>query len=70
MVVAPEIYLLGQKIMTLNSKRTCLWFLGNGEEAAEFYVSLIPGSKINSAYKSDPDQPQIVIEFTLANINS
>ena len=56
------------KNMPQNSKiRTCLWFPGNGEEAAEFYVSLIPGSKITSAYKSDPDQPPIVIEFTLGN---
>ena len=54
--------------MTLNSKiRTCLWFPGNGEEAAEFYVSLIPGSAITSTYKSDPDQPPIVIDFTLGN---
>ncbi len=56
------------KNMPQNSKiRTCLWFPGNGEEAAEFYVFLIPGSKITSTYKSDPDQPPIVIDFTLGN---
>lgn len=29
--------------------RTCLWFDGKGREAAEFYVSLIPNSEIESA---------------------
>jgi len=30
--------------------RTCLGFNGNGHEAAEFYVSLLPGSFIESAF--------------------
>ena len=28
--------------------RTCLWFDGRGEEAAEFYVSLLPDSFIET----------------------
>lgn len=34
--------MLGSKI------RTCLWFNDNGHQAAEFYVSLIPGSELES----------------------
>jgi predicted 3-demethylubiquinone-9 3-methyltransferase (glyoxalase superfamily) len=45
--------------------RTCLWYGGNGHEAAEFYVSLIPGSRIESAMRPAPDAPPLVIDFTL-----
>ena len=31
--------------------RTCLWFNGKGEEAAEFYVSLLPESHIEKIYR-------------------
>jgi predicted 3-demethylubiquinone-9 3-methyltransferase (glyoxalase superfamily) len=36
----------------------CLWFDGKAEEAANFYVSLLPDSRI--------DTVQLTIEFTLA----
>lgn len=39
--------------------RTCLWFDSNGEEAAEFYVSIVPGSAIEVV--SGP-----VVELSLA----
>ena len=45
---------------------TCLGFNGNGEEAAEFYVSLLPDSYIENRVKPDPNGPAIVIEFKLA----
>ncbi len=45
--------MLGSKI------RTCLWFNNNGRQAAEFYVSLIPGSEIESV-------DGVVTHFTLA----
>ena len=32
--------------------RTCLWFDGDGEEAAEFYVSLLPDSVIEDGASS------------------
>jgi predicted 3-demethylubiquinone-9 3-methyltransferase (glyoxalase superfamily) len=35
----------------------CLWFDGNGLEAAEFYVSVIPNSRITSVSHYGPDQP-------------
>ena len=35
----------------------CLWFDGNGLEAAEFYVSVIPNSRITDVSRYGPDQP-------------
>ncbi|WP_158966110.1 VOC family protein [Chachezhania sediminis] len=46
--------------------RTCLWFDGNGEEAAQFYVSLLPDSAITGLHRADPDAPALIIDFTLA----
>lgn len=46
--------------------RTCLWFDGNGHEAAEFYVSLLPDSRVESAFTPAQDGPPLVVEFTLA----
>jgi predicted 3-demethylubiquinone-9 3-methyltransferase (glyoxalase superfamily) len=43
--------------------RTCLWFDGNGHEAARFYVSLLPDSRIESEWRGDPP---LVVMFTLA----
>ncbi len=52
-----------------NSIRTCLWFQdGRGSEAAEFYCSLIPGSRIDSSFSPDPDKPPLVIDFTLGGV--
>jgi predicted 3-demethylubiquinone-9 3-methyltransferase (glyoxalase superfamily) len=50
----------------------CLWFSGEAEEAVNFYVSLLPDSKIETAQRSSVDTPGnkagaiIVVEFTLA----
>ena len=46
--------------------RTYLWFNGQGEEAARFYVSLLPDSRIDNTVRADPDGPALVVEFTLA----
>ncbi|HVT69166.1 MAG TPA: VOC family protein [Trebonia sp.] len=35
----------------------CLWFDGNGLEAAEHYVSIFPGSQITNVSHYGPDQP-------------
>ena len=48
------------------SVRTCLWFDGQGEEAARFYVSLLPGSAIESVHRPAPDGPALIVEFSLA----
>lgn len=44
---------------------TCFWFDRNAEDAARFYVSLLPDSRIDSVIKS-PDGNVLVVEFTLA----
>ena len=45
--------------------RTCLWFESGGEEAARFYVTLLSDSRIESIYRTAPDQPPLVVDFTL-----
>jgi predicted 3-demethylubiquinone-9 3-methyltransferase (glyoxalase superfamily) len=50
----------------------CLWFDGEAEEAAKFYVSLLPDSRIDKVQKNPVDSPAgkagsvLVVEFTLA----
>ena len=50
----------------------CLWFDGNAEEAANFYVTLLPDSRIDKVQRSpaaNPSGPEgsvLVVEFTLA----
>jgi predicted 3-demethylubiquinone-9 3-methyltransferase (glyoxalase superfamily) len=50
----------------------CLWFDGEAEEAANFYVSLLPDSKIEVVQRNSVDSPGgkagtvLVVEFTLA----
>lgn len=46
--------------------RTCLWFAGNAVEAVQFYVSLLPGSYIESDGPLDPNRPPVIVNFTLA----
>jgi 2-polyprenyl-6-hydroxyphenyl methylase/3-demethylubiquinone-9 3-methyltransferase len=56
----------------INKLTTCLWYDGTAREAAEFYVSLLPGSHIDSIMKSPADNPsmqeggELVVAFTLA----
>ena len=53
--------------MTATPKvRTCLWFDSRGEEAARFYVSLLPDSRIETVSRPDPDGPALTVDFTLA----
>ena len=35
----------------------CLWFDGQAEQAASFYVSLLPGSRIDRVIRSPADTP-------------
>ena len=50
---------------------TCLWFDGNAEEAARFYTSIFPDSRIDSVDPSPADTPSgpegsiITVSFTL-----
>jgi predicted 3-demethylubiquinone-9 3-methyltransferase (glyoxalase superfamily) len=50
---------------------TCLWFDHDAEEAAEFYTSLIPGSRITHVARSQPGGPgpagkALMVVFELA----
>jgi predicted 3-demethylubiquinone-9 3-methyltransferase (glyoxalase superfamily) len=50
----------------------CLWFDGDAEKAANFYVSLFPDSHIDQVMRSPADTPSgpegsvLTVEFTLA----
>lgn len=50
----------------------CLWFDGEAEEAAGFYVSLLPDSRVDGVHRSPADYPSgkagdvLSVEFTLA----
>ena len=50
----------------------CLWFDGKAEEAAKFYVSLLPDSRIDKVMRSPADNPStprgavLLVDFTLA----
>lgn len=49
----------------------CLWFDENAEEAATFYVSLLPDSRIDAVHRAPADYPSgkagavLTVEFTL-----
>jgi predicted 3-demethylubiquinone-9 3-methyltransferase (glyoxalase superfamily) len=53
----------------------CLWYDGNAEEAADFYVTLLPDSQVDNVVRSPADNPSmkeggvLVVEFTLAGQN-
>ena len=50
----------------------CLWFDGQAEQAAGYYVSLLPDSRIDRVVRSPADTPSgpagtvLAVEFTLA----
>ena len=50
----------------------CLWFDGTAEEAANFYVTLFPDSRVDNVVRAPADTPSgpegyvMVVEFTLA----
>ena len=49
----------------------CLWFDGNAEEAAQFYVTLLPDSQVDKVWRSPADTPAgpagtvLTVDFTL-----
>jgi predicted 3-demethylubiquinone-9 3-methyltransferase (glyoxalase superfamily) len=50
---------------------TCLWFNGNGREAATFYTSIFPNSYMENNWIAPTDTPgnqegeEIVVNFTI-----
>ena len=55
----------------MNKITPCLWFNGDAEAAAKFYISLLPGSRIDRVFRSPTDWPAgkagdvLTVEFTL-----
>jgi predicted 3-demethylubiquinone-9 3-methyltransferase (glyoxalase superfamily) len=45
--------------------KPCLWFQAEAEEAASFYVSLFPNSKIATVMHGGPGAPAIAVDFVL-----
>ena len=49
----------------------CLWFNGQGEEAAEFYTTVFPNSRIDKVSRAAADHPSgkkgdvVTVDFTL-----
>lgn len=49
----------------------CLWFNGQAEEAAEFYASILPDSRIEKVHRAAADNPStpqgevLTVDFTL-----
>ncbi len=58
--------------MKMQKVTPCLWFDGQAEQAARYYVSLLPDSWIDQVMRSPADTPSgpagtvLVVEFTLA----
>jgi predicted 3-demethylubiquinone-9 3-methyltransferase (glyoxalase superfamily) len=50
----------------------CLWYDGQAEQAANFYVGLLPDSRVDNVMRSPADTPSgpagqvLLVEFTLA----
>lgn len=48
--------------------RTCLWFDGDGAEAAEFYVGLLADSRIERRFSPQDGKPPLVVDFVLGGV--
>jgi predicted 3-demethylubiquinone-9 3-methyltransferase (glyoxalase superfamily) len=57
--------------MNIDKVTPCLWFDGTAEEAAEYYVSLLPDSHMQSVHRAPIDYPSgaqgdvLMVEFVL-----
>jgi predicted 3-demethylubiquinone-9 3-methyltransferase (glyoxalase superfamily) len=45
--------------------KTCLWFQADAEDAATFYTSIFPDSRITSVLRGGPGGPAIAVDFVL-----
>jgi predicted 3-demethylubiquinone-9 3-methyltransferase (glyoxalase superfamily) len=70
--VRPRLDVLTKESPTMSKIAPCLWFNGEAEEAASFYVSLLPDSRIDKIQRNPADGPAgkagtvLVVQFTLA----
>jgi len=57
--------------MTIPKNKICLWYDKDAEEAANFYASIFPDSKVGNIWRSPSDNPGnkegdvLVVEFTV-----
>jgi predicted 3-demethylubiquinone-9 3-methyltransferase (glyoxalase superfamily) len=69
--VRPPLDVITKESPTMSKISPCLWFNGEAEEAAKFYVSLLPGSRIDRIQRNPVDGPAgkagtvLVVQFTL-----
>ncbi len=49
----------------MQNLRICLWMESRGEEAAAFYVSLLPNSRIEGRVPADPSVPALLVDLAL-----
>jgi predicted 3-demethylubiquinone-9 3-methyltransferase (glyoxalase superfamily) len=55
----------------MSSITPCLWFDGNAEEAAKFYISIFHNSRVDAIHRAPSDYPSgkagdvLLVEFTL-----
>ena len=60
--------------MTIPANTICLWYEGDAEEAARFYVDAIPGSAVKAVHRAPTDFPAgktgdvLTVDFTVAGI--
>src|ERR1700722_18492365 len=72
-VIFPATFVIGAfaRRLTVAKITPCLWFDGKAEEAARFYVSVFPRSRVDSILRAPRDYPSgkagdvLTIEFTL-----
>jgi predicted 3-demethylubiquinone-9 3-methyltransferase (glyoxalase superfamily) len=71
-LITPGPRKLGEMKMPDVKMRTCLWFdHGKAREAAEFYASVFPNSRVEGAFKAPSDYPdgkqgnELTVEFTV-----
>lgn len=58
----------------MNKNTICLWYDGTAEEAARFYASIFPDSRVNAVHHAPGDYPNghqgdvLTVEFTVLGI--
>jgi predicted 3-demethylubiquinone-9 3-methyltransferase (glyoxalase superfamily) len=71
-VIRPPVDATTKESPTMSKISPCLWFDGEAEEAAKFYVSLLPDSRIDGIQRNPVDSRSgkagtvLVVQFTLA----
>jgi predicted 3-demethylubiquinone-9 3-methyltransferase (glyoxalase superfamily) len=64
----------GFKTMTIAKNTICVWYDKDAEEAARFYASVFPDSKVNAVHRAPGDFPSgkqgdvLTVDFTVCGI--